>query len=52
MITPGRLRPARELRGLTQTALARQVGVHPSGHCQLNGSICQMGWSSGTLSTL
>ena len=35
MITPDRLRQARELRGLTQTALARQVGVHPSAIAQL-----------------
>jgi Zn-dependent peptidase ImmA (M78 family)/DNA-binding XRE family transcriptional regulator len=35
MITPTRLRQARELRGLTQTALARQVGVHPSAIAQL-----------------
>ena len=35
MITPARLRQARELRGLTQTALARQVGVHPSAIAQL-----------------
>jgi Zn-dependent peptidase ImmA (M78 family)/DNA-binding XRE family transcriptional regulator len=34
MITPARLRQARELRGLTQTALARQVGVHPSAIAQ------------------
>src|SRR5919108_1320892 len=35
VITPDRLRQARELRGLTQTALARQVGVHPSAIAQL-----------------
>ena len=35
MITPARLRQARELRGLTQTALARQVHVHPSAIAQL-----------------
>jgi Zn-dependent peptidase ImmA (M78 family)/transcriptional regulator with XRE-family HTH domain len=35
VITPARLRQARELRGLTQTALARQVGVHPSAIAQL-----------------
>jgi transcriptional regulator with XRE-family HTH domain len=35
MITPARLRQARELRRLTQTALARQVGVHPSAIAQL-----------------
>jgi Zn-dependent peptidase ImmA (M78 family)/transcriptional regulator with XRE-family HTH domain len=35
MITPARLRQGRELRGLTQTALARQVGVHPSAIAQL-----------------
>jgi Zn-dependent peptidase ImmA (M78 family)/transcriptional regulator with XRE-family HTH domain len=35
MITPTRLRQARELRGLTQTALARQVGVHSSAIAQL-----------------
>jgi Zn-dependent peptidase ImmA (M78 family)/transcriptional regulator with XRE-family HTH domain len=35
MITPARLRQARELRGLTQTALAQQVGVHPSAIAQL-----------------
>ena len=35
MITPARLRQARELLGLTQTALARQVGVHPSAIAQL-----------------
>jgi Zn-dependent peptidase ImmA (M78 family)/transcriptional regulator with XRE-family HTH domain len=35
MITPARLRQAREIRGLTQTALARQVGVHPSAIAQL-----------------
>jgi Zn-dependent peptidase ImmA (M78 family)/transcriptional regulator with XRE-family HTH domain len=35
MITPGRLRQARELRGLTQTVLAREVGVHPSAIAQL-----------------
>ena len=31
MITPARLRQARELRGLTQTALARQVRGAPLG---------------------
>jgi Zn-dependent peptidase ImmA (M78 family)/transcriptional regulator with XRE-family HTH domain len=35
VITPARLQQARELRGLTQTALARQVGVHPSAIAQL-----------------
>jgi Zn-dependent peptidase ImmA (M78 family)/transcriptional regulator with XRE-family HTH domain len=35
VITPARLRQAREIRGLTQTALARQVGVHPSAIAQL-----------------
>jgi Zn-dependent peptidase ImmA (M78 family)/transcriptional regulator with XRE-family HTH domain len=35
VITPARLRQARELRGLTQTTLARQVGVHPSAIAQL-----------------
>ena len=35
MITPARLRQARELRGLTQIALAQQVGVHPSAIAQL-----------------
>jgi Zn-dependent peptidase ImmA (M78 family) len=35
MITPARLRQARELRGLTQTALAQQVHVHPSAIAQL-----------------
>jgi Zn-dependent peptidase ImmA (M78 family)/DNA-binding XRE family transcriptional regulator len=35
VITPARLRQARELRGLTQTALARQVGVHPSAIAQI-----------------
>jgi Zn-dependent peptidase ImmA (M78 family)/transcriptional regulator with XRE-family HTH domain len=35
VITPTRLRQARELQGLTQTALARQVGVHPSAIAQL-----------------
>jgi Zn-dependent peptidase ImmA (M78 family)/transcriptional regulator with XRE-family HTH domain len=35
VITPDRLRQARELQGLTQTALARQVGVHPSAIAQL-----------------
>jgi transcriptional regulator with XRE-family HTH domain len=35
MITPARLRQARELRGLTQTALARQVEVHPSAIAQI-----------------
>jgi Zn-dependent peptidase ImmA (M78 family)/DNA-binding XRE family transcriptional regulator len=35
MITPARLQQARELRGWTQTALAQQVGVHPSAIAQL-----------------
>jgi Zn-dependent peptidase ImmA (M78 family)/transcriptional regulator with XRE-family HTH domain len=35
MMTPARLRQAREIRGLTQTALARQVHVHPSAIAQL-----------------
>jgi Zn-dependent peptidase ImmA (M78 family)/transcriptional regulator with XRE-family HTH domain len=35
VITPDRLRQARELRGLTQIVLARQVGVHPSAIAQL-----------------
>src|SRR4029453_5325739 len=35
MTPPARLQQARELRGLTQTALARQVGVHPSAIAQL-----------------
>lgn len=35
MLNPARLRQARELRGLTQTALAQQVGVHPSAIAQL-----------------
>jgi Zn-dependent peptidase ImmA (M78 family)/DNA-binding XRE family transcriptional regulator len=35
MITPDRLRQARELRGLTQTALAQRVAVHPSAIAQL-----------------
>jgi Zn-dependent peptidase ImmA (M78 family)/DNA-binding XRE family transcriptional regulator len=35
VITPDRLRQARELRGFTQTTLARQVGVHPSAIAQL-----------------
>ena len=34
MITPTRLQQARELRGFTQTALARQVGVHQSAIAQ------------------
>src|SRR5918992_3456093 len=35
MTPPPRLQQARELRGLTQTALAQQVGVHPSAIAQL-----------------
>jgi Zn-dependent peptidase ImmA (M78 family)/transcriptional regulator with XRE-family HTH domain len=35
MINPTRLQQAREVRGLTQTALARQVGVHQSAIAQL-----------------
>jgi Zn-dependent peptidase ImmA (M78 family)/DNA-binding XRE family transcriptional regulator len=35
MINPPRLQQARELRGWTQTALAQQVGVHPSAIAQL-----------------
>jgi Zn-dependent peptidase ImmA (M78 family)/transcriptional regulator with XRE-family HTH domain len=35
MITPARLQQARELHGWTQTALAQQVGVHPSAIAQL-----------------
>jgi Zn-dependent peptidase ImmA (M78 family)/transcriptional regulator with XRE-family HTH domain len=35
VINPDRLRQARELRGLTQTTLARQVGVHSSAIAQL-----------------
>jgi Zn-dependent peptidase ImmA (M78 family)/transcriptional regulator with XRE-family HTH domain len=35
MINPARLRQARELHGWTQTALAQQVGVHPSAIAQL-----------------
>lgn len=35
MLNPTRLQQARELRGWTQTALARQVGVHPSAIAQL-----------------
>jgi Zn-dependent peptidase ImmA (M78 family)/transcriptional regulator with XRE-family HTH domain len=35
VITLDRLRQARELRGLTQTALAHRVGVHPSAIAQL-----------------
>jgi len=35
MITPSRLQQARELRGLKQTVLAQQVGVHPSAIAQL-----------------
>jgi Zn-dependent peptidase ImmA (M78 family)/transcriptional regulator with XRE-family HTH domain len=43
MITPARLRQARELQGLTQTALARQVGVHPSAIAQLETGRIQPG---------
>jgi Zn-dependent peptidase ImmA (M78 family)/DNA-binding XRE family transcriptional regulator len=35
VITPDRLRQARELQGLTQTTLAQQVGVHPSAIAQI-----------------
>src|SRR5512132_4036361 len=35
MINSARLQQARELRGWTQTALAQQVGVHPSAIAQL-----------------
>ena len=35
MMNPARLQQAREVRGFTQTALARQVGVHPSAIAQL-----------------
>jgi transcriptional regulator with XRE-family HTH domain len=35
MINPARLQQAREVRGFTQTALAQQVGVHPSAIAQL-----------------
>jgi transcriptional regulator with XRE-family HTH domain len=35
MINPARLQQAREVRGFTQTALARQVGVHQSAIAQL-----------------
>jgi transcriptional regulator with XRE-family HTH domain len=35
MINPARMQQAREVRGFTQTALARQVGVHQSAIAQL-----------------
>jgi Zn-dependent peptidase ImmA (M78 family)/transcriptional regulator with XRE-family HTH domain len=41
MINPARLQQARELRGETQTTLARQVGVHQSAIAQLEAGRIQ-----------
>ena len=41
MINPARLQQARELCGLTQTVLARQVGVHQSAIAQFEGGRVQ-----------
>jgi Zn-dependent peptidase ImmA (M78 family)/transcriptional regulator with XRE-family HTH domain len=41
MITPARLQQAREVRGWTQTALARQVGVHQSAIAQFESGRIQ-----------
>jgi Zn-dependent peptidase ImmA (M78 family)/transcriptional regulator with XRE-family HTH domain len=41
MINPARLQQAREVRGFTQTALARQIGVHQSAIAQLEAGRIQ-----------
>ena len=41
MINPARLQQAREVRGVTQTALARQIGVHQSAIAQFEAGRIQ-----------
>ena len=41
MINPARLQQAREVRGFTQTALARQIGVHQSAIAQFEAGRIQ-----------